>query len=105
VFSYSVAARTRDIGIRIALGAGRKEILGMILRESAILCGVALALGLSAALALTHLLSSQLYGVTATDPLTFAAAAALLAAVAMAASFLPARRATKIDPVETLRYE
>jgi len=105
VFSYSVAARTRDIGIRIALGAGRKEILGMILRESAILCGVALALGLSAALALTHLLSSQLYGVTATDPLTFAAAAALLAAVAMAASFLPARRATKIDPVETLHYE
>jgi ABC-type antimicrobial peptide transport system permease subunit len=105
VFSYSVAARARDIGVRIALGAGGRDILGMVLREGAILCALSLALGLPLAFALTRLLSSQLYGVNATDPLTFALVVALLVGAALAASYVPAHRATKIDPLEALRYE
>jgi predicted permease len=105
VFSYRVAARTRDIGLRMALGADRRDILRIVLGEGILLCAVSLAFGLPAALALSRLLTSQLYGVTPSDPLTFLVVAALLAAVAVTASYLPARRATKIDPMEILRHE
>lgn len=105
VFSYRVAARTREIGLRIALGAGRRNILLMVMGEGILLCAISLGLGLSAALALSRFLTSQLYGVTPYDPLTFVCVIALLAAFALTASYLPARRATKIDPAEILRQE
>lgn len=105
VFSCMVAARTHDIGVRIALGARRGAILRMVVGEGAVLCAIALAAGLPAAFALTRVLSSQLYRVTATDPLTFFVVAVLLAVVALSACYLPARRATRIDPVEALRCE
>jgi len=105
VFSYRVAARTRDIGLRMALGAQRRDILGMVVGEGILLCAVSLALGLPAALALSRFLRSQLYGVPPYDPLTFVVVAALVAAAALTASYLPARRATRIDPVEILRHE
>jgi putative ABC transport system permease protein len=105
VFSYSVAARSRDIGVRVALGAGSRDVIAMVLREGAVLCTVALAVGLPSALGLTRLLSSQLYGVDPGDPLTFAIVVALLVAAAMVASYIPARHAAKIDPLEALRHE
>ncbi|MBZ5499166.1 MAG: ABC transporter permease [Acidobacteriia bacterium] len=105
VFTYRVAARTRDIGLRLALGAGRRDILRMILREGVFLCAISLALGLPAALALSRLLTRQLYGVTPYDPLTFLFVAVLLAVLALTATYLPARRATRIDPMEILRHE
>jgi predicted permease len=105
VFSYRVAARTRDIGLRMALGADRRNILRMIMGEGIVLCAISLALGLPAALALSRLLESQLYGVTPYDPLTFAFAVALLAGFALTASYLPARRAARINPMEILRHE
>ena len=94
-----------DIGLRLALGAGRRDILRMILREGGFLCAVSLALGLPAALALSRLLTRQLYGVTPYDPLTFLFVAVLLAVLALTATYLPARRATRIDPMEILRHE
>ncbi len=105
VFSYAVAARTREMGVRIALGAGRERILGMVLREGAALSAAALAVGLPVAWALTRTLSSQLYRVSAADPVTYVSVAALLLAVALLACYLPARRATRVDPVEALRHE
>jgi predicted permease len=105
VFSYAVAARSREIGVRIALGAGRERILGMVLREGAALSAAALALGLPAAWTLTRTLSSQLYRVSPADPVIYISVAALLLAVALAACYIPARRATRIDPMETLRSE
>ncbi|MBZ5586255.1 MAG: ABC transporter permease [Acidobacteriia bacterium] len=105
VFSYAVAARTRDIGVRVALGATRGDVLAMILREGAALAAAALAVGLPVAWTLTRSLSSQLYRVSPADPLVYASVAALLAAVALLACYLPARRATRIDPVEALRHE
>jgi predicted permease len=105
VFSYAVAARSREIGVRIALGAGRERILGMVLREGAALSAAALAVGLPAAWVLTRTLSSQLYRVSPADPVIYVSVAALLLAVALAACYIPARRATRIDPMETLRSE
>ena len=105
VFSYAVAARTRDIGVRMAMGATRGNVLGMILREGAALAAVALVVGLPAAWTLTRALSSQLYRVSAADPGVYATVAALLVAVALLACYLPARRATRIDPMEALRHE
>ena len=105
VFSYMVAARTHDIGVRIALGARRGAILRMVLGDAAYLCAAAIALGLPAAFALTRVLVSQLYGVTASDPLTFLTVAALLALVAMVACYFPAHRAMRIDLMEALREE
>jgi predicted permease len=105
VFSYAVVARSREIGVRIALGAGRERILGMVMREGAGLAGAALAVGLPAAWVLTRTLSSQLYRVSPGDPAIYASVAALLLAVALLACYIPARRATRIDPMATLRSE
>ncbi|MGD0124896.1 MAG: ABC transporter permease [Terriglobia bacterium] len=105
VMSYMVARRTNEIGIRMTLGAGRGEITRMILREAAALLSVGLGVGLVLALAGARALGSVLFGLKAYDPLTLVAATALLAVVAVAASYLPARRATKVDPMVALRYE
>jgi putative ABC transport system permease protein len=105
VISYLVAQRTREMGIRLALGAQRRDILKLVLGQGLKLTMIGVAAGLALALALTRFLSSMLYGVSAADPLTFAAIALLLAVVALMASLLPARRAMKIDPIAALRHE
>jgi putative ABC transport system permease protein len=105
VMAHLVAQRTREIGIRIALGALPREILGLVLSEGVWLAGLGIAAGLAGALAATRLLSSLLFGVGPTDPATFVATAAALAAVAALACLLPALRAVRIDPIVTLRSE
>jgi putative ABC transport system permease protein len=105
VLSYTVAQRTRDIGIRIALGASQAQVMRDVLGHGLRLTTLGLMLGLAGALALTRLLSSLLYGVRSTDALTFVAVSMVLAAVALMASYLPSRRATRIDPLVALRYE
>jgi putative ABC transport system permease protein len=103
VIAYSVSERTQEMGIRIALGANRGDILRLVLRQGMTLACAGIAIGVAASLALTRLLGSLLYGVSATDPLTFAAGAALFVAVAFAASYIPAMRATRVNPIVTLR--
>jgi predicted permease len=105
VTAYSVACRTREFGVRIALGADRASILGMVLRSALLQIGLGLALGVPTALAGGRLLSSQLYGVGSHDSLVLGLAAAILAACGLAAAFAPARRATKVDPMVALRHE
>jgi len=105
VIAYSVSQRTREIGIRIALGAQPAELLEVLVRQGLVLAGVGAVLGLAAAAGLTRLMSSLLFGVSALDPFTYAAASALLVAAAVLASYFPARRAMAIDPVESLRAE
>jgi predicted permease len=105
VVSYSVAQRTREIGVRVALGAQSRDVLRLMLGEGLLIVGVGLAAGLLLSFAATRVIEGFLYGVGATDPLTFAGVPLVLAAVALAASYLPARRAMKVDPMVALRYE
>jgi predicted permease len=105
VVSYSVAQRTREIGVRMALGAKEKDVLRLMLGQGLFVIAVGLALGLLLAMASTRVIVSFLYGVGAADPLTFAGVPLLLGFVAVVASYIPARRATKIDPLVALRYE
>lgn len=105
VMAYNVAQRTREIGIRMAMGARRSDVLRLVLTQSILPAATGVFLGLSVALALTRLMASLLFGLTATDPATFAVVALLLILVALAAAYTPARRATQVDPLVALRYE
>jgi putative ABC transport system permease protein len=105
VISYSVARRTHELGIRMVLGAGTQDVVRLVLRQAMIVVGIGLAIGVAGALAVSRLLSSWLYGVSARDPLTFIAIPLALAVVALVASYIPARRATRVDPVVALRCE
>jgi putative ABC transport system permease protein len=105
VLSYTVAERTNELGIRMALGATGRNVLRLVIRQSLTLIGLGVTGGIAGALLLTRLMSSQLYGVTARDPLTFGAVTVVLTAVALVASYLPAVRATRVDPMSALRYD
>ncbi|MBX6365207.1 MAG: ABC transporter permease [Gemmatimonadetes bacterium] len=105
IMAHHVAQRTRELGVRMALGAAARDVLGLVLRQGMGLAVTGIVIGLVGALALTRLMASQLYAVRATDPATFAAVAAILGVVALLATAIPALRATRVDPVEALRQE
>jgi putative ABC transport system permease protein len=105
VMSYVVGQRSNEIGLRMALGASQGDMLRLVLRQTLLLAGLGIVLGLAGAAAVTQLLTSLLFGVKATDPGTYAAVVALLVLAALAASYIPARRAMRVDPMVALRYE
>jgi putative ABC transport system permease protein len=105
VMSYTVSRRTKEMAIRVALGASRREMLRLLLREGLGVTLFGVVLGSAGALLLSRVMAGYLYGITATDPLTFAAASGLLTAVALLAVYIPARRAARVDPMAALRYE
>ena len=105
VISYVVGQRTNEIGIRIALGAQQRDVLRLMLGEGMKMALIGVAIGIAVALGLTHLMVNILFGVSATDPLTFLGVATLLVVVALVACWIPARRATRVDPLVALRYE
>ncbi len=105
VLSYTVAQRTRELGIRMALGASQHTVLTYVLRQSITLIAIGAGGGIAGALLLTRVMASQLYGVTARDPITFVSATVVLSAVALLASYVPAARATRVNPITALRYD
>jgi len=105
VLSYAVAQRTNEIGIRMALGAERGTVVRMVLRETAVLIAIGLAAGVPASLACARLIQSKLFGLKPADPVTLAAALGIMIVVAIASGYLPARRASRVDPLIALRYE
>jgi ABC-type antimicrobial peptide transport system permease subunit len=105
VISYAVTQRTREIGIRLALGAEKSRLRWMFVRSALVLTGIGMAIGLTAAAGLMRLMSSLLFGVSPMDPFTYVSVLIILAASAVLASYLPARRAAAVDPVEALRAE
>jgi ABC-type antimicrobial peptide transport system permease subunit len=105
VMSYMVTQRSRELGVRVALGANTRDVLGLVLGQGAKLALLGVVIGLAASFAVTRVMTNMLFNVSATDPLTFVVISLLLISVALVASYLPARRATKVDPIVALRAE
>jgi putative ABC transport system permease protein len=105
VMSYTVSQRTQEMAIRMALGASSREVLRLVLRDGLRLTSVGVMLGLVAAVALSRVMAGYIYGITSTDPLTLVGASLVLTVVALLACYLPARRATRVNPIAALRYE
>jgi len=105
VLAYAVSQRRQEIGVRVALGATPRAVLGLVVGQGMLLAGIGVAAGIAGALVLTRVMATVLYEVRTTDPATFAAVVAVLLGAALVASWLPARRALRIDPVQALRYD